>query len=198
MSDRCDTCSRRLRGAMGELVSTDTGGNRSAWCSTHSRHRPPWYGSAGWPWMRELDRLWLKAEESELNEMLKNGGRDLIFSGRPPLSEGEVRHIGSLEVHVLWVRQSKPGRWTVRVRRTVPERALMLRTGSLPFRSDKSGKVHAPTPTEIERAATESAYQGYEDPLDAGQAPSSDYAAKLATKARLRMAETLQEEIECG
>jgi hypothetical protein len=135
--------------------------------------------------MREFDRLWAKAEEAELVDMLKNGGRDLIFATRPPLNEGEVHRLGKLEVQILWVRQSAPTRWTVRVRRTLPEQPRMLRTGALPYRSDKRGAVRAPTPAEVERARIESAYQSYEDPLDAGEVQVDD---RDATKARLRRA----------
>lgn len=191
----CETCGRRAGHRKGDLISTDANGNVTAWCAEHARHRPPWFGRAGWPWMRELDRLWAKADEAELADLLKNGGRDLVFDRQPPLREGEVRHIGRLEVRVIWVRQSKPGRWTVRVRRKVPERVLMLRTGSLPYRSDKPGRVRAPTPDEVEQAGVESAYVSYRDELDAGQAVPREQIADFARRARLRRATEISEEL---
>jgi len=186
----CDTCGRRLTGKRGELLSTDSRGNQTAWCVDHARDRPPWYGRAGWAWMREYDRLWAKAEEMELEELLRDGGRDLVFDHRPPLAECEVRKVGSMEVTVLWVRQPAPDRWTVRVARKVPEKVLMLRTGCLPFTSEKRGVIHAPTPKEVEQASVDSAYIGHADPLDAGQKPPGDVGRyRASVQAKVRFAE---------
>lgn len=190
MGEACDTCGRRLKNKRGELRAFDANGNVTAWCRTHARHRPPWYGKAGWAWMREYDRLWAKAEGRELEELLANGGRDLTFDRPPPLSEGEVRTVGAMQITVLWVRQPTPDRWTVRVARKVPERVLMLRTGALPFTSEKKGVVHAPTPTEVERASVDSAYIGHSDPLDAGQKPPGDVGRyRASVQAKVRFAE---------
>jgi hypothetical protein len=149
----CETCGRRVnprrslkKGQIGALVIWREG-LPFAWCPSHARHRPPWHGRAGWPYMRELDRLWAKAEAHELLALLKEGGRDLTFTGPAPFAAGEViRLAGNAWCVIEWVRESKPGTSTVRVRRFENERPRMLRPGGPPLTDPTRMGAGRPSP----------------------------------------------------
>lgn len=199
----CETCGRRVdptrtlrKGMVGALVVYREG-LPFAWCPEHARHRPPWYGRAGWPYMRELDRLWVKAEAREQLAMVKDGGRDLIFRGHPPFTAGEVIRLSRTAWCVIeWVRQSSPGVYTVRVRRFADERPRMLRPGGPPLTDPTRMGAGRPSPDEIENARIEGNYQTDSDPLDGGQVLDAKEIGKFAVTARARRAELIREVIE--
>lgn len=143
---------------------------------------------------------------STVRQAIREGGRDITFDQHPGLEQGEKvvllksRTKGPLRWAVVeWVRQPKPGVWTVRVRRYEVERPRLLRSGPLPYTDPerlREDRVHAPTPDEIAHASEDSHYCTSTDPLHAGQAVGDEWLKRFSADARSKRGEQITEAIE--
>lgn len=200
----CETCGVKVnagrfvhRGRVGGLVVIDARGNERAWCGEHARHRPPWYGKTGWPWMREFDRLWAHAERRELLERIE-ASRDVNFDTPPPFTEGEVIELGPHSRAIVErIVRPRPDRWVLRRRLEIDERDRYLRSGALPYTACKPHeRPRDPTPTEQRRASEESAYQSASDTLEAGAVLEGPWTERFARDAKVKRRAAIREAIE--
>lgn len=143
---------------------------------------------------------------SAVRQAIRRGGRDVTFDAHPRLEPGQLvvlrwsKSKGPTDwVRIEWVRQSKPGTWTVRVRRYRLGAPRTLRSGPLPFTDPerlREDRIHPPTRDEIAAAREESAYRHGGDPLDAGECVGDEWLSRFSRDSACRRGEQIREAIE--
>lgn len=143
--------------------------------------------------------------DARIRSKLRHGRREIRLDRKPDLEPGQVvvlRHDRARQPRrwavVVWVRQSKPGEWTVRVRHHEVEQPRLLRAGPLPYTDHdraRRDRVHPPGPDEIAQAREESHYRTSKDVLDAGDGVSDEWLRKFSHEGRARRGAMIAEAI---